>query len=48
MSTLSHLFKGHFKEALGGVRDLFLAKEALKDRDDKAPYRKYLIKSLKR
>ncbi len=48
MSTLSHLFKGHFKTAFGGVRDLFLAKEALKAKDDKAPYRKYLIKSFKR
>lgn len=48
MSTLSHLCKGHFKTAFGGVRDLFTAKEALKAEDDKAPYRKYLLKSITR
>ncbi len=48
MSTLSHLCKGHFKAAMGGVRDLFRAKEALKAKDDKAPYRKYIWNSIKR
>lgn len=48
MSTLSHLLKGHFKTALGGVRDLFRAKEALKAKDDKAPYKKYLWNSIKK
>lgn len=48
MSTLSHLLKGHFKTALGGVRDLFCAKEALKAKDDKAPYKKYLWNNIKK
>ena len=46
MSTLSHLLKGHFKTALGGIADLFRAKEALKAKDDKAPYKKYLWNSI--
>ncbi|MBQ8696159.1 MAG: ATP-grasp domain-containing protein [Clostridia bacterium] len=48
MSTISHLLKGHFKAAFGGVRDFFAAQEALKAKDDKAPYRKYLWKSIVR
>lgn len=46
LSTLSHLCKGHFIKALGGIRDLFRAKDGLKAKDDKAPYRKYLWKSI--
>lgn len=48
MSTLSHFKKGHFKEGFGGLLDMLRAKEALRDRDDPKPFRKYLRSAMKR
>ncbi len=48
LSILSHLKKGHFKEVIKGMGDIFTAKEALKAKDDKKPYRKYLASTIKK
>lgn len=48
LSILSHLKKGHFKEVIKGTGDIFTAKEALKAKDDKKPYRKYLTFAIKK
>lgn len=48
MSILSHLKKGHWKEGFGGLLDILRAKEALRDRDDPKPFRKYLRSAIKR
>lgn len=46
LSILSHLKKGHIKEVIKGIGDIFTAKEALRSRDDMKPYRKYLTMSI--
>lgn len=48
LSILSHLKKGHFKEVIKGIGDIFTAKEALKAKEDKKPYRKYLASAIKK
>lgn len=45
-SILKHLAKGHLKIALEGLLDTFRAREALQDKKDPAPYRKYMRKNL--
>ncbi len=46
LSLLKHLSKGHIKMVCEGLLDVFRAKEALWDRRDPKPYRKYIRKSL--
>lgn len=48
LSILSHLKKGHFKEVIKGAGDIFTAREALKAKEDKKPYRKYLAAAIKK
>ncbi len=48
MSILSHIKSGHIKEGLKGIGDIFTSKEALKAKDDKVPYRRYLTSAIKR
>ena len=47
-AVLDYLRHGRVKKALGVVPDLLRAKEALGAKDDRAPFRKYLKRSLKR
>ena len=42
LSILGYLKKGRFKEVMGGLRDLFCAKEALYDKEDSKPFYQYL------
>ncbi len=48
LSIMSHIKSGHIKEGIKGIGDIFTAKEALKMRDDKAPFRKYLTSAIKK
>ena len=47
LSIISHIKSGHIKEGIKGIADIFTAKEALKMRDDKATFRKYLKQAIK-
>ena len=42
LAVLKLLLAGRFREACTGVADVFRAKEALRDRDDPKPFRRYL------
>ena len=42
VAILSYLKHFRFKKALGGIADIFRAKEALACKTDKAPFRHYL------
>lgn len=48
LSIISHIKSGHIKEGIKGIVDIFTAKEALKMRDDRAPFRRYLISAFKK
>ncbi len=48
LSILSHIKHGHIKEGIKGIGDIFTAREALRMRDDKAPFRKYLTSAIKK
>ncbi len=48
LSILSHIKNRHIKEGIKGIGDIFTAKEALKMRDDRAPFRRYLTSAIKK
>ncbi len=48
LSILSHLKSGHIKEGIKGIGDIFTAREALRMRDDRAPFRRYLTSAIKK
>ena len=47
-ATLQYLLHGKLRAAFGGIADVFRAKEALRSRDDAAPFRRYMRNTLLR
>lgn len=45
-ATVQYLLHGRLRAAFGGAADFFRAKEALRSRDDAAPFRRYLRNTL--